>query len=245
VGRSAIDEDAIRLLEQYNPDVQFDWTHILKPTPAAPGEPAKERGFDQAQARPQRKKERRGAAREPDVRAAGPKAAPPRVVDEPLPEPAPIPVDEPEEDEEDITAGAEDLGSAPVDEAEEARLAEEALGPDEETMAGPTLDDRRPAAYERLGSEGLARLRARYAEVMARIAERPMEDAAREELKLRAERLNPDGWVTADEVQQALEQYESIFDGLRALVGTRRRRRRRRGQGGSRKTEDGSRKTEE
>ena len=30
VGRAAIDEDAIRLLEQHNPDVQFDWTRILK-----------------------------------------------------------------------------------------------------------------------------------------------------------------------------------------------------------------------
>ena len=30
VGRAAIDEDAIHLLEQHNPDVQFDWTRILK-----------------------------------------------------------------------------------------------------------------------------------------------------------------------------------------------------------------------
>ena len=103
---------------------------------------------------------------------------------------------------------------------------------DEERIVEHGPEDRTPAAFQRLGSEGLARLRARYAEVMARIAERPMEDAAREELKLRAERLNPDGWVTADEVQQALEQYESVFEGVRSLVGTRRRRRRRRGQAG-------------
>jgi hypothetical protein len=103
--------------------------------------------------------------------------------------------------------------------------------PDEEPLVQPGSDERESAASQRLGSEGLARLRARYAEVMARIAERPMDDAAREELKLRAERLNPDGWVTADEVQQALEQYESVYEGLRALVGTRRRRRRRRKEG--------------
>jgi hypothetical protein len=105
--------------------------------------------------------------------------------------------------------------------------------PEEEALIEPGPEDRASAASHRLGSEGLARLRARYAEVMARIAERPMEDAAREELKLRAERLNPDGWVTADEVQQALEQYESVYEGLRALVGTRRRRRRRRKDGDS------------
>lgn len=123
---------------------------------------------------------------------------------------------------------------------EERSVPEEALnGVDEEPVVELGPEDRTSAAYQRLGSEGLARLRARYAEVMARIAERPMEDAAREELKLRAERLNPDGWVTADEVQHALEQYESVFEGLRALVGTRRRRRRRRSQAG-RTTEDGN-----
>jgi len=71
------------------------------------------------------------------------------------------------------------------------------------------------------------RLRARYAEVMARIAERPLPEEAREELKQRAERLNPDAWVTADEVAAALEQYETVFEGLRGLVGRHPRRRRR------------------
>jgi hypothetical protein len=72
----------------------------------------------------------------------------------------------------------------------------------------------------------LVRLRARYAEVMARIAERPLEEAVREELKLQAERLNPDAWVTADEVTAALEQYETVFEGLRGIVGRHPRHRR-------------------
>jgi len=63
---------------------------------------------------------------------------------------------------------------------------------------------------------------------MARIAERSLEEEAREELKQRAERLNPDAWVTDDEVREALEQYEVVFESLRAVVGQRRRRRRRR-----------------
>jgi hypothetical protein len=85
------------------------------------------------------------------------------------------------------------------------------------------------AASARLGAEGLVRLRARYAEVMARIAEKPMEEPAREELKAKAERLNPDAWVTADEVGAALEQYETVFESVRAVVGrypAQRRRRR-------------------
>jgi hypothetical protein len=85
------------------------------------------------------------------------------------------------------------------------------------------------AAAAHLGSEGLGRLRARYAEVLARISDRPLEEPVREELKARAERLNPDAWVTGDEVRQGLEQYEAVFESLRAVVGHPRRRRRRHG----------------
>jgi len=63
---------------------------------------------------------------------------------------------------------------------------------------------------------------------MARISERATDEAATQELKDRAERLNPDGWVTAEDVSAGLEQYEAVYDSLRAVVGQRRRRRRRR-----------------
>jgi len=80
--------------------------------------------------------------------------------------------------------------------------------------------------YARLGSEGLGRLRARYAEVLARISDKPMEEPARQELKASAERLNPDAWVTDEEVSVALEQYETVFEQLRGVVGRHPRRRR-------------------
>jgi hypothetical protein len=92
------------------------------------------------------------------------------------------------------------------------------------------MDPRGAAVVDRIGPEGLARLRARYAEVMARIAERPIEDeASREELTGRAERLNPDAWVTDAEVREGLEQYEAVFESLRPMIGHPRRRHRRRG----------------
>ena len=221
MGRAAIDEDAIRLLEQHNPDVQFDWTHILKPTPQTPPpEPVRERSFGPVQGRTQRKIERRAIPRVAESTSpmahADPEASAP--MDAPILQNPVLEVRE-QPDPEMPGGTIEDANAA----------AEEALnGVDEEPVVELAAEDRASAAYQRLGSEGLARLRARYAEVMARIADRPLEDAAKEELKLRAERLNPDGWVTADEVQRALEQYESVFEGLRALVGTRRRRRRRR-----------------
>ena len=222
VGRSAIDEDAIRLLEQHNPDVQFDWTHILTPTPpAASAEAPRERGVEPVQGRGQKRIERRAFPR-----AAEPKPA--------IVRPAPEPVRAADHEQ---TASAQQSPARfdepePFIDSSAETVAEDVSGADEGRAVEFGPEDRASAAYQRLGSEGLARLRARYAEVMARIAERPMEDAAREELKLRAERLNPDGWVTTEEVQQALEQYEHVFEGVRALVGTRRRRRRRKSQSG-------------
>lgn len=83
-------------------------------------------------------------------------------------------------------------------------------------------------AHARLGSEGLARLRARYADVMAGISRRVPDPQRQDQLRIEAERLNPDSWVTDEEVRVALEQYESVFESLRGLVSSGRRRRRRR-----------------
>ncbi len=96
------------------------------------------------------------------------------------------------------------------------------LGPDEPASA----------ALARLGPEGLLRLRARHAEVLARISEKIADPARRDELKSQAERLNPDTWVTGGDVTSGLEQYESVFESLRSVVGRRRTRRRRRSRGG-------------
>jgi hypothetical protein len=82
-----------------------------------------------------------------------------------------------------------------------------------------------PAAAARLGAEGVAQLRARYLDIVARLDEKPLEEPHRAELKAAAERLNPDTWRTADEVALALEQYETVFESLRAVVGRHPRRR--------------------
>jgi hypothetical protein len=103
------------------------------------------------------------------------------------------------------------------------------MDPERDREGPPEPEERQTAALAHLGAEGLSRLRARYAEVLARITDRPLDETAREELKVRAERLNPDAWVTDEEVRQGLEQYEAVFENLRSVVGHPRRRRRRRG----------------
>jgi hypothetical protein len=87
------------------------------------------------------------------------------------------------------------------------------------------------AAAVRLGPEGLSRLRARHAEILARVDEKISDPVRREQLKTDAERLNPDTWVTDAEVTTGLEAYETVFETLRSVIGRRRKRRRRRAAG--------------
>ena len=94
--------------------------------------------------------------------------------------------------------------------------------------AEPERDAPVTAAGAKLGSEGLARLRGRYAEMLARITERMPDGDRRAELKTIAERLNPDAWVTDADVLAGLDSYETTFESLRSVVGHGRRRSRRR-----------------
>ena len=223
IGRSALDEDAIRLIEQHNPDVEFDWTRILKgqddsaetrPAPSLDRQP------------PPRPRE--VPARRPDVRGARVSQSPESSEIEP-PAPSTDLRVEPQNDAP-IDASVEPARAENPKTAEpaEVEVIEDFLAePRVETPAPrPQAGDAISAVESRLGSEGLSRLRARYSEVMARISETVSDPARQEELKARAERLNPDTWVTEAEVSAGLESYESVFETLRSVVGRRRRRRR-------------------
>jgi hypothetical protein len=184
VGRAALDEDAIRLIEENNPEVDFDWTRILKGEPPEP--PRRE-------APPREFR----SARKPPARGSRQSAEPETA--QPLPE---------VEVRTDV-AGAEQLPAPPA-------------------MPGTAEELPPTPAHARLGPEGVLRLRGRYAELLTRIAERVPDPGRRDELKAEAERLNPDSWVTDEEVRIGLEQYETVFASLREVVGRRRRRHRRR-----------------
>jgi len=244
IGRSALDEAAIRLIEEHNPDIEFDWTRILKGQDA----PVEEKPVQQDRRGKQRPREfsprpstPRGPApiaKPPDIdrtsELASAPAAEPEVdrVDEAIErvdEPAER-IDEPAErvDEPTEPAGqrvVDDLGE-PVDEAAiEELLSDSPAEPPREVTEGESATP----AQARLGSEGLSRLRARHSEVLARISETVTDPVRRDELKSQAERLNPDTWVTDAEVSEGLEAYETVFESLRTVVGRRRRRRRRSG----------------
>ncbi len=175
VGRPPLDEDAIRLIEEQHPDVEFNWSEILAVGAAIsievePTQPPRRRG-----------KPQRGPA---------PEAAPGRVEDLPDRE-RPGPSDAPDVDEPIEVLGV------PL------------------AMEPPT-----PRAHDLLeelvGREIATRLHARFAELSARISELAATDeASREAWRARAEPLNPDLWVTPDEILSGVQRADSLFDQLR------------------------------
>lgn len=198
VGRAALDEDAIRLIEEHNPDVEFDWTRILKGQDDPEPPPPRPQAFDR-KPRPQTPRQETAA----------------------VPAPPSVPAAAPSRD--DVAVASEH--AAPLDVIEPATEP----GPLEEPPV--LVDEPVGPAMIRLGSEGMSRLRARHAEVLARISERITDPARRDELKSEADRLNPDTWVTGPEVTAGIEHYESVFESLRGVLGRGRKRRRRRGGG--------------
>jgi hypothetical protein len=84
-----------------------------------------------------------------------------------------------------------------------------------------------PSASESvLGAAGLARLQARYAELLTRITDRVADQGRRDALRLEAEALNPDAWVTETEVRDGLASFDTTYAAIRAQLGGKKRSRR-------------------
>jgi hypothetical protein len=218
VGRPALDEQAIRWIEEHNPDIEFDWPKILEAhPPAAPAatktsarvEDGKNRRGRRDQERPRPPQGQRPAP--PPAPDAGMRASSPE-----LAEPEPM-----------------ELEPLELEPLEPEPLASDELAQAFEQLAHPEMEEApEPSAMpveQNIGREQLTRLRARYAELQARITERGGDPARIDALRLQAESLNPDTWVTEEEVRQGIEAFEPKIRDLRAALGLRRRRRSRRG----------------
>ena len=90
VGRAALDEDAIRLIEQHNPDIEFDWPRILKGqgSPESEPRPPDIRDRGERRGRPDARRQP-GQQRDRDRRPAPPADVPPRPRREPRQAPPP------------------------------------------------------------------------------------------------------------------------------------------------------------
>jgi hypothetical protein len=86
---------------------------------------------------------------------------------------------------------------------------------DDQSMLGRTL-----------GGETALRLRARYGELLQRIARRARTPEERDRLTDQAQRLNPDEWSDADAIRTHVTSVEAEWDAVAAELPARRRGRR-------------------
>ena len=213
VGRLPLDAEAIRAVEVNNPDVTFDWNKMLKvrTTPRI--------GLGASADRGARKRTRRSPATESkdrrasqaqktdDTRTSASIGAPDAL--NPL---MPI-IEEPTADPQLLEAAAHLDGSVP--------------GNDREELPGGAEGYGEHPVVTLMGHETLARLRARYAEIQARISEKSLEPADRDAIRTRAEALNPDRWTTIESAVTSIERFEADVEAIKAQLGRRPARPRR------------------
>ncbi len=200
VGRPAIDEDAIRLIEEHHPDLSFDWPKILE-----------SRALGLADA--SQPSNRRPSAEQPRQPAETPQAR--------------VGV---------ATSDAREQPGRPEDKKQGQGRRSRRRGPplrdagavsDAETPAARATEAAHPspatAAEEAFSPEDLTRLRGRHAALLARIDRAVSDAAAAAALREAAEALNPDIWVTGEDVAEALERYESTYRQILDALGSLQR----------------------
>jgi hypothetical protein len=252
MGRAALDEETVRLLEDQHPHLEFDWPRILasQPQPSEPVDPAApprprrrsdERTERPAPPRPAARRPEQRPEQRPEYRApvSIAQAADPPVVESPALAPVPQAAPPVEELSPLPAPGmpfAATFTEAPREEEPaaaprrfmrvfDAPIAE--VPPERRELGPPPGRLSEPSVIARLlGSEQLLRLRGRYAAAMARIARRITDPAQADSLRSIAERANPDAWVTENDVRVGLAGLDQTYAELLPLVGRRRRRRR-------------------
>ena len=243
VGRHALDADAIRAIEESNPDLAFDWTKMLKVRPATILEERRRRTSSKAGTA---KRGRRGPARKEPVSASATAGSvlsetPDSRVAEVVPDEAVstvvVPADLVSDQAMRADVEAEELARAPEASAEGAGGEIEQLADDGEVPLGVAgEDDELPPGVELehpvvtlMGDEALAKIRTRFAEIQLRIAEKFDDPSAGEEIRAQAEALNPDRWATIEAAVRGIETFEAKAEAIRGVLGRRRPRARRAG----------------
>ena len=193
LGRTALDEDAIRTIEDQHPEIEFDWPAILAlsevMTPeeegAAPRPPSV--SARSASARKKSRELRR------DGRDAQPNVAAEAASGGPQEAPEPQQPQEPREFQE-------------PQELEERQELQERQEPQE---------PRNRLLEELAGREIAARLRARHAEIVGRIEDLEVDGSQKDALFKRAEALDPELWMTPESVLEGVRNADALFERLK------------------------------
>jgi hypothetical protein len=229
VGRPALDEDAIRTIEEQHPDIEFDWAQILEvgAAMAADIEHREDRTLGRGASRGSRPADgERGPQRSSRGDAERGRRKPSRSREQPAPSAqageasaiatATVP----------MSPTAERVPSAPFAPQAADVGAEPEPAPTPTPVTAATTGGPVPTAQqvsrqgpdvlsELVGREIATRLRTRYAGIKTRIDAYAADDAMRDAWNARAAALDPDSWVTADQILKGIQQADLLFEELR------------------------------
>jgi hypothetical protein len=195
-GRSPLDEDAIRAIEEQHPDIDFDWPAILALAAAMTPE-------DEAPARPPQQPQRQAK------RQRG---------RDPRPQESSVSAREPQR-----FAGADqssDPALVPISEESSPATQEDAM-PEAESTASIEIPPPRNLLVEELaGREIGSRLRARYADIIARIQDLEVDGSVKDAWFKRAETIDPETWMTPEAVLEGVRNADAQYEKLRSGLGT-------------------------
>ena len=196
LGRAALDEDAIRTIEDQHPDIEFDWPAILALSEVMTPE-------DEAPApQPQRKEKKRSALARENKR---------ELRRDDRADESPVAVDATESVER---AEFERVESADARE-ESAELRRDYAGAAFGRVAEP-VEPRNRLLEELAGREIGSRLRGRHAEIIARIEALDADGAEKDALFKRAEALDPELWMSPEAVLEGVRNADLLFEKLKA-----------------------------
>ena len=202
LGRPALDEDAIRTIEEQHPDIEFDWPAILALSEVMIHE--EEATPQRQQPQPREGRRRRGERSASARQSSGELRRDERRRD----------VNEPAGTAASADADAES-GTEPFEPGEPLELGTKLLEPVEPAEPVEPVHHVAGLLEELAGREIATRLRGRYAEIMARIHEQDVDAALRDARVKRAEPLNPDLWLTPQAILEGVRHADTLFEQLR------------------------------
>lgn len=192
LGRPALDEDAIRTIEEQHPDIDFDWPAILALSEVMTPEEEAPPRQQSASARNKKKRELRPAS-------------------------AGLPSDQLRRDARaEESSGAVAVPSEPLPaEGNDQQEADDDRDDDEMPAPHHHVSG---LLEELVGREIATRLRARYSEIQARIHEQQADIALRDQWLKRAAAINPDLWLTPDAILEGVRNADAEFAQLHAEI---------------------------
>ena len=201
LGRPALDEDAIRTIEEQHPEIEFDWPAILALSEVMLHE--EESPPQRQQPLPREGRRRRGERRQP-ASAREQSGERRRDINEPA---GPVASADADDDFES--------GTEPLEPGEPLELGTKLSEPVEPLEPVEPVHHVAGLLEELAGREIATRLRGRYAEIMARIHEQDADAALRDAWVKRAEPLNPDLWLTPQAILEGVRHADTLFEQLR------------------------------